>query len=84
MYHVTLSVYLEFVCPLFSFFNPTKEGLAKSKQGSFGLQTCLYYKFIYIPAGMANECGLLEGPHLIVPEGGQVSSSFGNWARTQP
>ena len=31
-------IYLEPVCPLFWEFNPPKEGLFQSKQGSFGFQ----------------------------------------------
>ena len=30
--------YLEPVCPLFWWLNPTKQGLFQSKQGSFGFQ----------------------------------------------
>ena len=43
-------VYLEPVCPLFWGFNPPKEGLFQSKQGSFGFQVFknMYDKYIYL------------------------------------
>ena len=40
-------IYLEPVCPLFWGFNPPKEGLFQSKQGSFGFQVYIYY-ILYI------------------------------------
>lgn len=70
MYHVTWSVHLEFVCPLFSFFNPEKKVLQN-------LGSKYICKFIYIPAGI--DFGLLEGPQLIVSEARPVSSPFGSW-----
>ena len=34
-------IYLEPVCPLFWWLNPSKQGLFQSKQGSFGFQVCI-------------------------------------------
>ena len=35
-------IYLEPVCPLFWWLNPSKQGLFQSKQGSFGFQVYIY------------------------------------------
>ena len=41
LYHQNY-IYLEPVCPLFWGFNPPKQGLFQSKQGSFGFQVYIY------------------------------------------
>ena len=41
-------IYLERVCPLFWGLNPQKEGLFRSKQGSFGFQ--VYMRLVLIGA----------------------------------
>ena len=38
-----LHKYLEPVCPLFWWLNPSKQGLFQSKQGSFGFQVYIHY-----------------------------------------
>ena len=44
-------IYLEPVCPLFWWFNPPKQGLFQSKQGSFGFQVYIYIypvRFVFV------------------------------------
>ena len=46
---IYIYVYLEPVCPIFWGFNPPKQGLFQSKQGSFGFQVYVYiYTYVYI------------------------------------
>ena len=46
---IYIYIHLEPICPLFLGLNPSKEGLFKSKQGSFGFQVYIYIYYTHLP-----------------------------------